>query len=48
MPTMSSEVDEIYVIKYILSPFFFLDEPIPGTPRHVCESFVQIFEDLTA
>ena len=27
---------------------FFLDQPLPGAPRHVCTSFEQIFEELTA
>ena len=27
-------------------PFFFLDEPLPGAPRHVC-SFAQILKKLT-
>ena len=33
---------------FSLSSFFFLNEPIAGTPRHVCKSFEQKCEDLTA
>ena len=32
----------IYCGKKKSNPFVFLDQPLPGAPRHVVQSFVQI------